>query len=98
MQNNGSGVFTNIINGSGIDELDLGAWKNASGDFNNDGFVNIISELQNELYLNNGDMTFTGQSLPFRPGAIGDFNNDGYMDGTCRSQLWTNDGNVNHWL
>ncbi|HQW26383.1 MAG TPA: FG-GAP-like repeat-containing protein, partial [Saprospiraceae bacterium] len=98
MQNNGLGVFTNIINGSGIDELDLGAWENASGDFNNDGFVDIISELQNELYLNNGDMTFTGQSLPFRPGAIGDFNNDGFLDVTCRSQLWTNDGNDNHWL
>lgn len=98
MENNGSGVFTNIITGSGIDELDLGAWENASGDFNNDGFIDIISELQNELYLNNGDMTFTGQSLPFRPGAIGDFNNDGFLDVTYRSQLWTNDGNDNHWF
>ncbi|MBK8829446.1 MAG: VCBS repeat-containing protein [Saprospiraceae bacterium] len=98
MQNNGSGIFTNIINGSGIDEFDLGAWENASGDFNNDGYVDIISELQNELYLNNGDMTFTGQSLPFRPGAIGDFNNDGFLDVTYRSQLWTNDGNDNHWF
>lgn len=98
MKNDGSGVFTNIITGSGIDEFDLGAWENATGDFNNDGFVDIISELQNELNLNNGDMSFTGQSLPFRPGAIGDFNNDGFLDVTYRSQLWTNDGNDNHWF
>ena len=98
LQNNGAGVYTNIISGSGIDEFDLGAWENASGDFNNDGFVDIISELKNELYLNNGDMTFTGHSLPFRPGAIGDFNNDGFLDVTYRSQLWTNDGNGNHWF
>lgn len=98
MKNDGSGVFTNIIAGSGINEFDLGAWENANGDFNNDGFVDIISELQNELNLNNGDMTFAGQSLPFRPGAIGDFNNDGFLDVTYRSQLWINDGNDNHWL
>jgi hypothetical protein len=97
-QNNGDGTFANIIAASGIDEFDLGAWENASGDFNNDGFADIFSELANRLYLGNGDMTFTGQSLPFTPGAVGDFNNDGFLDVTYRSQLWINDGNDHHWL
>lgn len=97
-RNNGNSTFTNIIADSGIDPFDLGAFENSSGDFNNDGFIDIFSELQNELYLNNGNMTFTGQSLPFKPGAIGDFSNDGFLDVTSRSQLWINEGNENHWL
>ncbi len=97
-RNNGDGTFTNVIADSGIDALDLGAFENASGDFNNDGFIDIISELRNELYLGKGDLTFTPQTLPFTPGAIGDFNNDGFLDVTYRSQLWINDGNENHWL
>jgi hypothetical protein len=97
-RNNGDGTFTNVIANSGINALDLGAFENASGDFNNDGFMDIISELENELYLGNGDLTFTPQSLPFTPGALGDFNNDGFLDVTFRSQLWINDGNENHWL
>ncbi|MGB3077566.1 MAG: FG-GAP-like repeat-containing protein [Saprospiraceae bacterium] len=98
MKNNGDGTFTNVISDSGIDELDLSSFENTSGDFNNDGFIDIFSELHNELYLGNGDLTFTGQTLPFTPGAIGDFNNDGFLDVTYRSQLWINKGNENHWI
>ncbi len=80
-ENDGSGVFTDIIASTGINSYDLGAWENQGADFNNDGFVDIFSEMSRELYINNGDMTFTGIDLPFDEGAIGDFNSDGYLEG-----------------
>ncbi len=97
-RNNGNGTFTNVIAASGIDANDLGAFENASGDFNNDGFVDIFSQLQNELYLGNGDLTFTGQNAPVKPGAIADLNHDGFLDILRNSQVWLNEGNDNHWL
>ncbi|PHR15088.1 MAG: RNA-binding protein [Aequorivita sp.] len=98
MENDGTGMFTDVIAGSGIDPLDLGAWENQSGDFNNDGFVDIFSEMSKELYINNGDMTFTGQDLSFDEGGIGDFNNDGFLDVVNDGNLYINDGNDNHWV
>lgn len=97
-RNNGDGAFTDLIAGSGIDATDLGAFENASGDFNNDGFVDIFSGLQKELYLGNGNLTFSGQDAPVKPGAIADFNNDGFLDVLRDSQIWINEGNANHWL
>jgi hypothetical protein len=99
-RNNGNGTFTNMITGSGIDPTDLGAWENTSGDFNNDGFMDIFSELTNRLYLGKGDLTFQGQNAPVTPGAIGDLNNDGLLDVVKGSQLWLNDreSNSNHWV
>jgi hypothetical protein len=60
-RNNGNGTFTDVIASSGIDANDLGAFENASGDFNNDGYIDIYAELINELYLGHGDLTFTGR-------------------------------------
>jgi hypothetical protein len=97
-RNNGDGTFTDIIADSGIDPNDLGAFENASGDFNNDGFIDIFAELVSPLYLSHGDLTFTGQDAPVMPGAIGDLNNDGFLDVIRQGQLWLNDGNSNHWL
>ena len=96
--NDGSGVFTDIIASTGIDPTDLGAWENQGADFNNDGFVDILSEMSRELYINNGDLTFTGINLPFDEGAIGDFNNDGYLDVAYNGFLWMNDGGTNRYL
>ncbi len=98
MQNDGTGMFTDVIADSGINPTDLGAWENQSGDFNNDGFVDIFSEMSKELYLNNGDMTFTGQDLNFDEGGIGDFNNDGFLDVVNDGNLYINDGNANNWV
>ena len=98
MENDGTGMFTDIIGSSGINPLDLGAWENQAADFNNDGFVDIFSEMSRELYLNNGDMTFTGIDLPFDEGAIGDLNNDGFLDVVNDGNLWINDGNANNWV
>ncbi|WP_367391796.1 FG-GAP-like repeat-containing protein [Lewinella sp. LCG006] len=98
MLNNGDGTFTDIIATTGIAPGDLGAWENASGDFNNDGFVDIFSELDYQLYLNNGDLTFTGQTLPFDEGGIGDFNNDGFLDVIRGNNLHINNANNHNWI
>ena len=98
MLNDGTGNFTDIIGTTGIDPNDLGAWENNTGDFNNDGFVDIFSEMSKELYLNNGDLTFTAQDLNFDEGAIGDLNNDGFLDVVNDGNLYINDGNANNWF
>jgi hypothetical protein len=98
-RNNGDGTFTDVIVGSGINPNDLGAWENASGDFNNDGYMDIFSELSNNLYLGNGDLTFsTNPSAPFSGGGIGDFNNDGFLDVIRGDAIIINNGNDNNWL
>ncbi len=98
-RNIGNGTFTDVTASSGIDANDLGAWENAAADFNNDGFIDIFSELDKELYLGNGDLTFTAQDAPITPGAIGDFNNDGFLDVLTNGLFWINQGNVeNHWF
>jgi len=98
MQNDGTGMFSDIIGITGINPNDLGAWENQAADFDNNGFVDIFSEMSLELYLNNGDLTFTGQNLPFDEGAIGDFNNDGFLDVVNDGNLFINDGNANNWV
>jgi len=99
MRNNGDGTFTDIIGDTGINATDLGAWENASADFNNDGFVDILSELSKEIYLNNGDFTFTGIDLGFDDGGIGDFNNDGWLDIVSGNTIQMNNGEGgNNWV
>jgi len=95
---NDDGVFVDIIDDTGILAGDLGAWEAMGGDFNNDGFVDIYSQLNRELYLNNGNMTFTGHDLPTGGGAIGDFNNDGFIDLVSGPNILLNDGNDNNWV
>lgn len=97
-RNNGDGTFTDIIGTSGINATDPGALEVVSGDFNNDGFVDIFSDLTDHLYLGNGDLTFTGQNTLITPGAIADLNNDGFLDVTKNGQIWLNEGNEHHWL
>lgn len=98
MRNNGDGTFTDIIETTGIDEGDLGAWNGDAGDFDNNGYIDIFSELGDELYLNNGDGTFTPYDLSFDDGGIGDFNNDGFLDVINGTNLWINDGNDNNYI
>ncbi len=97
-ENDGTGVYTDIIATTGINPNDLGAWENQGADFDNDGFVDIFSEMSSEIYLNNGDMTFTGYNLPFDEGAIADYNNDGFLDVAHNGNLWINQGNSNNWV
>ncbi len=98
MRNNGNGTFTNIIAGSGINASDLGAWNCDAGDFDNDGFVDIFSEMGNEIYWNNGDGTFSPGELGFDSGGIGDYDNDGFLDVVAGNNIYMNNGNANNWF
>jgi len=97
-RNNGDGTFTDVITSSGIGLSGADAFENTSADFNNDGHMDIFSDLTNRLYLGNGDMTFTGQNVPTTPGAIGDLNHDGFLDIVHQGHVWLNAGHENHWL
>jgi hypothetical protein len=98
MLNDGAGNFTDIIDDVNIAKNDLGAWEASAADFDNDGYVDIFSELGKEIYLNNGNLTFTGIDIPIDDGALGDFNNDGFMDILKDGTIWMNEGNDNNWL
>ena len=96
--NDGNGNYADIIDDVAIAKNDLGAWEAMSADFDNDGFVDIFSELAKEIYFNNGNMTFTGADIPVNNGALGDLNNDGFVDIVRGSTIWMNEGNDNNWL
>lgn len=98
MQNDGNGMFTDIVATTGINAGDLGAWNCDAADFDNNGFVDIFSEMDNEMYWNNGDGTFTGGSLSFSSGGIGDFNNDGFLDVIRGNTMYMNQTNNNNWV
>ncbi|MAU30643.1 MAG: RNA-binding protein [Flavobacteriaceae bacterium] len=96
MQNNGDGTFTDRTSGSGLENAPYG-FENDSGDFNNDGFIDILSN--GSMLLNNGDFNFTiyDGGVP-GPGAIGDANNDGALDVFNETNLYRNTPNGNNWL
>lgn len=98
MRNNGDGTFTDIIGTTGITANDLGAWNCDAADFDNNGWVDIFSEMNNEMYWNNGDGTFTGGNLSFSSGGIGDFNHDGFLDVIRGNTRHMNNGNNNNWV
>jgi hypothetical protein len=84
--NDGTGVFTDVTSGSGINVQGLpiqGIFK----DFDNDGFLDIIvSGSSHNLFRNNGDGTFTDfgdeafGSVQMESYAVGDLNQDGKLD------------------
>ncbi|HET6992434.1 MAG TPA: CRTAC1 family protein, partial [Bacteroidia bacterium] len=89
MINNGSGVFTNTMSSSGINNTTTIFGENATfQDFNNDGFVDLfISGSNHLLYINNGNGTFTQDVNAFvysgfqiTAHAVGDLNDDGFLD------------------
>ena len=101
MLNNGDGTFTDIIDSTGIDKTDLGAWQSFAGDFNNDGFVDILLDTERKMYINNGDLTFSEVIIPFgeyNRGAVGDLNNDGHLDFIMKEQAWVNTSKQGNWL
>ncbi len=96
-RNNNDGTFTNVYATSGI-ASQVGSWEIQAADFNNDGFVDFLWENGKELYLNNGDMTFTGYDVDPEQGGIADLNNDGFLDVQSGSTVYFNDGNDNKWF
>ncbi len=100
MENDGTGYFTEVTEGSGIDADDLDSWACIGADFDNDGFVDILTEsnANKEFYHNDGNMQFTAQEWPFDDGALGDLNNDGFIDVRTINNLYMNEGNANNYL
>lgn len=96
MRNNGDGTFTDVTAGSGVLDAQLGI-ENAPGDFDNDGYVDILTN--GDILFNNGDFTFTNFSNNVPPtGAIGDANNDGFLDVFRSGQIHINNTNANNWI
>jgi len=95
-RNNGDGTFTDVYASSGIGSQ-VGSWEVQTGDFNNDGLIDFIWSNGKQLYLNNGNLTFTGHSLIFSQGGIGDLNNDGFLDIQMKNKIYFNTPNGNNW-
>ncbi|MDZ4707896.1 MAG: FG-GAP-like repeat-containing protein [Saprospiraceae bacterium] len=84
--NNGSGIFTDVTNASGINYTAVGvqaAWI----DFDNDGLLDLlISGNRHQIYLNKGNNKFELLASPLlgfhqiESFAIGDLNDDGKQD------------------
>ena len=98
MLNNGDGTFTDVTEGSGLEDSFLGAVLGLAADFDNDGDIDILRNFPSQFYFNNGDMTFTTETVNFFIGSMGDLNNDGYMDIVEGHDVYYNQGNANHWL
>ena len=96
-RNNGDGTFTDVYSASGIDSQ-VGSWELQAADFNNDGWMDFLWQNSKELYLNNGNLTFTGYDLSFSEGGIGDLNNDGFLDVQFNNQVYYNLPNANNWI
>jgi hypothetical protein len=98
MQNNGDGTFSDITSTIGPDINALGTdIENVAADFNNDGYIDILTD--GNIMGNNGDGTFTRftNGIPAN-GAIGDLNNDGYLDVLNANNLHLNNGGSNKYL
>jgi hypothetical protein len=96
-RNNGDGTFTDIYSTTGI-ASQVGSWELQAADFNNDGWIDFLWQNGKELYLNNGNLTFTGYDLSFSEGALGDLNNDGFMDVQFNNLVYYNTPNGNNWI
>ncbi|GEQ84917.1 hypothetical protein ULMS_04250 [Patiriisocius marinistellae] len=96
MRNNGDGTFTDVIEDSGLTLFTDTDIENATHDFNNDGFADIITA--GKILYGNGDLTFN--IIPGAPfgSAFGDVNNDGFIDAFGAGTLLINNANSNNWL
>lgn len=79
LMRNDNGIFVDITAASGLNEMTATSIETVTHDFDNDGLLDIFGA-GNNIWVNNGDMTFTPSSIPFGHGPIGDINNDGFMD------------------
>ncbi|MGC6457761.1 MAG: FG-GAP-like repeat-containing protein [Akkermansiaceae bacterium] len=85
MRNNGNGTFTDVTADSGV-SVNWDIIQCVFRDFNNDGWIDLfLTGPRHELWLNDGDGTFTEASNPFgnrdiQSCAVGDLNHDGFPD------------------
>lgn len=108
-RNNGDGTFTDVSVESNLRDP-IQTWSSAWGDFDNDGFMDVLvgassfSDGGHQLMKNNGDGTFSnitaGSGFDVFSGtsiehATYDFNNDGYLDIFGNSNtLFINNGDM----
>jgi hypothetical protein len=96
MINNGDGTFTDATATANVSGAPYGI-ENAPGDFNNDGYVDILSN--GRILLNNGDNSFTVVLTDMPPsGAIGDIDGDGFLDVFNGNLYKNNGGNGNNYI
>ncbi len=73
-------AFTNISAGSGWDTDETTNRDYVAYDFDNDGFVDVLSSA-GRIMFNQGDNSFLSTSYPgLSVGAVGDLNHDGFLD------------------
>ena len=96
MHNNGDGTFTDVTAGSGFDTFNEVSHEYIAEDFNNDGFIDILSS--GKIMLGNGDMTFSPSINTVGRGAVGDANNDGFLDVFTFSGLNINNNTTGNWF
>lgn len=96
-RNNGDGTFTDVYSTTGIDSQ-VGSWEIQAADFNNDGWIDFLWQNSKELWINDGDGTFSGYDVPFNEGGIGDLNNDGFLDVQTGGNVYYSVPNDNHWI
>ncbi|MAT55401.1 MAG: hypothetical protein CMN32_13055 [Saprospirales bacterium] len=85
LENDGAGHFTDISDIAGLAGYNGGFLQGLMRDFDNDGWVDILTAEPTLLLLNNGDKTFSKVNAPFDGAnlgsfAIGDLNADGFPD------------------
>lgn len=85
LENDGAGHFTDISETAGLGNFNGGFLQGLIRDFDNDGWMDILTAEPTLLLMNNGDKTFTKVNSPFGGAnfgsfAIGDLNNDGFLD------------------
>lgn len=115
LENDGTGHFTDISVAAGVSTgSGFNFVQGIMKDFDNDGFVDIITAQPTLFFRNNGDKTFT-ETDPFGESfgslAVGDLNHDGFVDvytayqsnfnspSSTPDKLWINDANSdNHYL
>jgi urease beta subunit len=96
MINDGIGFFTDQTAGSGFDVNPNLSIEWAPGDFNNDGWVDVMGGGQ--ILINNGNLTFTPTQVAFSAGPIGDLNDDGFLDVVTGGTRFMNTPNGNHFI
>lgn len=101
MRNNGGPdfTFTDVTASSGVLAVTNTGIENAAHDFNNDGFLDIVSN--GTILLGNGDLTFTNiefDVISGSNGSFGDLNNDGFIDAFSNGNIYYVTPNGNNWL
>lgn len=108
-RNNGDGTYTEVGDAAGLRDP-LQTWSSAWGDFDNDGYMDVmvgansLSDGGHKLMRNNGNGTFSNVTAgsgfdtfngTSREHVTYDFNNDGYLDIAGNSnKIFLNNGDM----